>query len=62
MTHKTMIVTISKPLPGYTVGQTVRVKTKNGIPVLKFWRDRLRDAKIDDCITMAKPKPKKSEA
>lgn len=29
---------------------------KNGIPLDKFWRNRLKDSEIDNCIEIYKPK------
>ena len=51
---------------GYT--GTVQVEAdKNGTPLEKFWRDRIKDAKHDNCVEVVKkpkapkPKPKKQE-
>lgn len=48
---------------GVTAGEDVKVETRQGVPVSREWRNRLRDMKIDKCISLAdKPKsaPKKS--
>lgn len=40
---------------------TVSIKTNsNDVPLLKFWRKRLRDSKIDNCVELIpkKEKPK----
>ena len=29
-----------------------------GLPVDKFWRNRLKDSLIDGCVEVVKPKPK----
>lgn len=34
----------------------------DGVPLSKFWRDRLKDSKIDNCVEVIKPsKPKKDK-
>ena len=53
-------IKINKIVPGYSVGQKIKVEARGGIPILKFWRDRLRDAKLDKCIEIVKPKVKLS--
>ena len=40
-------------------GATIKVECKNGVPVSREWRNRFRDAAIDDCIEIVKSKPKK---
>ena len=46
---------INKPIHGHPTGSTVRVKTDDdGVPIEKYWRDRLRDAVIDDCVEIVK--------
>lgn len=55
----TISVKVNKTIPGYPVGVSVIVRINaKGIPLEKFWRDRLRDAETDDCIEIQKPKPK----
>lgn len=35
---------------------------KNGTPIVRYWRDRIKDAKIDNCVEFIKPaKNKKKE-
>jgi len=49
---------------GFQPGTTKEIKTVNGVPVERFWRRRLADSKIDNCIEVIKPrkpKPAKSE-
>ena len=41
---------------GVKPGGEINVKCKNGIPVIKEWRNRFKDAAIDNCISI-KPKP-----
>lgn len=50
-----MKILINKPLRGYPVGHQLKIKTdKNGIPLERYWRDRIKDASIDGCITIIK--------
>ena len=56
---KRLDVTVNKPLPGYSPGQRVSIAVgSDGIPLLKFWRDRLKDAEIDGCVSVSKLKSK----
>lgn len=46
---------------GVQAGGEVEVKCKDGIPVERYWRNRFRDAKIDNCISLpVKKSTKKS--
>ncbi len=57
---KTISVQINKPIPGGVVGivTQVEVDSKN-VPVEKYWRDRLKDAEVDNCIEIVKEKKSK---
>lgn len=49
-------------LNGYKAGEIIDIKDKNGIPTDKYWRKRLRDAVIDNCVeVMTDKKSKKKE-
>lgn len=58
-----ILIEIKGTLPPFAKGQKVRVETdKNRIPLDKFWRDRLKDAEVDGCVSIVsekKSKPKK---
>ena len=46
-------------VPGYN--GVVNIETDfQGTPKLLFWRRRLQDAKIDNCVEIIKEKPKKA--
>jgi len=49
---------------GYTSGQVVTVQVdSNGIPLEQFWRKRLKDALVDNCVEVVKAsKPKKGKS
>ena len=47
---------------GIKAGGKVEVECKNGVPVDRYWRNRFRDATIDNCISLpAKKSTKKIE-
>ena len=51
---------------GLAPGETVAVECRDGVPVTREWRNRLKDSKIDRCVevktTTSKPdKPKKED-
>ena len=47
-------------MAGYEAGREVTVKTDiSGIPLEKFWRRRLRDANIDNCVEVVKASKQK---
>ncbi len=51
---------INGTVPGHTPGQVVKIEVDdNGTPLQKHWRDRLRDAVTDDCVTLIQPKQTK---
>ena len=39
----------------------IDVADNNGIPVERFWRNRLKDAGIDNCVEVVKPRAKKTK-
>lgn len=43
---------------GVKPGGEINVKCKNGVPVIKEWRNRFKDAAIDNCISIVANKPK----
>jgi hypothetical protein len=46
-------------LHGLKPDATMEIKTLRGMPVDRVWRNRLRDASIDNCIEVVSPtKPK----
>lgn len=59
---KTVKIKVNQVIPGYSAGKTVPIKTDDiGIPLDKFWRDRLQDAKTDNCIEIIEVKSKASK-
>ena len=50
-----MKLKLNQPMKGYDAGREVAVQTDaSGVPLEKFWRRRLRDAKIDNCVEVVK--------
>ena len=50
---------------GYAAGAVIDIQTDSGgIPLDKFWRKRLKDAALDDCVEVVKTskKPKNGES
>ncbi len=51
---------------GYQTGSTYTIKTdQNGVPLERFWRNRLKDAKTDKCVEVVKTadrKPQKEQS
>ena len=39
-------------LPGHSSGDEIEVETKGGIIKDKYWRNRLMDSKIDNCVSI----------
>ena len=65
-------IKVKKNLGDIWAGSVIRVEAdKNGLPLDRYWRDRLKDSAIDDCceilekeanhkpIVKKRPKPKK---
>lgn len=58
MKTKTLTLNINN-VPGYSGTVTIDAD-KNGTPLQKFWRNRLKDAVSDNCVEVVKAsKPKK---
>ena len=48
-------------VPGYSGEVTIQTDV-NGVPLEKFWRNRLKDAETDKCVEVITAKPKKEKA
>lgn len=58
---ETLTIKVLRDLPkgppgvgGQEAGETVKVEAKGGVPVERYWRDRLKDSEIDGCVELAK--------
>lgn len=50
---------LNTALRGHDAGSTVRVKVDNGgIPLDPYWRRRLNDSKVDECVEFVDNKKK----
>ncbi len=60
---KTIELKLNQPMQGYDAGRIVTIQTdKHGVPLEKFWRRRLKDAEIDNCVEVIKPSKSKKGA
>jgi hypothetical protein len=58
-----MKIKINKPLINYKIGQIIDIKTDNSkIPLSLYWRRRLKDAEIDNCIEIVEERKIQSPA
>jgi len=57
---KTIKLKLNKPMAGYEEGREVAIDVdRNKVPLKRFWRRRLKDAKTDNCVEIVKvSKPK----
>lgn len=46
-------------VPGFS--GTITIEDNNGIPVERFWRNRLKDAETDNCVEVVKARAKKTK-
>ena len=52
---KTKKLVINAPLKDYRVGQEIEIEVdQDGVPLGRYWRDRLKEAEIDGCVEFAK--------
>ena len=57
-----MKVKLNMPMQGYEAGREVTIECdRSGVPLEKFWRRRLKDAQIDNCLEVVKPSKSKKE-
>lgn len=54
-----MKIRLNVDLNSYKKGQVIDVNSENGIPTDIYWRKRLREAKIDNCIEVIKKQVKR---
>lgn len=52
-------IQINKDFAPHKAGDKIKISATGGIPNQQYWRDRLRDAEIDGCVTVIKPVVKK---
>lgn len=55
-----IFIKLNTKIDGHPEGQIVRlVSDKHGTPVSSFWRNRVKDSKLDKCLLVLKKTPKK---
>lgn len=59
--HENNMIKLNYALRGYKKGAKINIKTKDGVPIDSYWRERLKDSKTDNCIEFCKKKIKKKE-
>ena len=58
--YENKLIKLNAPLGGHPAGITLPIKVdKDGIPKERYWRDRLKDSKIDKCVEFVTPVKKK---
>lgn len=53
-------IEINMDFKPYAKGQVIKVRSANGVPLEKYWRKRIRDSEIDNCVTVKQPVEKKT--
>ena len=49
--NKAVKLKINTPLRGYSKGVELKIKVDpEGVPLERYWRDRLKDSKFDNCV------------
>tara|TARA_R110000851_G_scaffold134568_2_gene269874 strand:- start:147 stop:389 length:243 start_codon:yes stop_codon:yes gene_type:complete len=50
-------ITINAPLRNHRVGEVLSIEVdEKNIPLERYWRDRMKESKIDNCIEFTKGK------
>jgi len=52
-----MNIKLNIAMNGFAKGQEIPIEDINGIPTDPFWRRRLKDAEIDNCVEIVQTKP-----
>ena len=47
-----MKIKINTDLMNYKEGDIVDIKSNSGVPLDRYWRRRIKDSKIDNCISI----------
>jgi hypothetical protein len=50
---------VNIPMLGKDKGDIITLETKGGVIIDQFWRNRLNDSPIDNCVTIVKSKEEK---
>jgi len=56
-------ILLNAPLKNHPAGHKLDIDTdKDGVPLSRYWRDRLKDAKVDGCVEIITDKPKEKRS
>ena len=44
-------------LASHKAGEVIYIECTDGVPVDRYWRDRVKDSEIDGCVSFVKPEP-----
>lgn len=59
---KLLTIKLNVPLNGFAEGREINIEVDSkNIPLDRFWRARLEDSKIDNCVEVIKRKPKSKQ-
>lgn len=54
--YETKVLQINKPVGGHQKGDMVKIKVdKKGTPKERYWRDRIKDSNVDECVEFVNP-------
>ena len=57
--YKTKELLLNTSLAGHQAGTKIPIKVDHkGTPIDRYWRDRIKDSKIDGCVEFASKKKK----
>ena len=53
---------LNADLKGHKSGQIIAIECINGVPVDKYWRDRIKDSATDNCVEILTNRPQASSS
>jgi hypothetical protein len=48
--YENKMLKINANLAGKKKGSIIQIKTRNGKPIDRYWKDRLEESKLDSCV------------
>lgn len=57
--YENKMIQLNYELNGHKKGSKIKIRTKDGVPVDPYWRERLKDSKMDKCIEFCNKGKKK---
>jgi len=46
---------LNTDLASHKEGEVINIQCIGGVPVERYWRDRVKDSEIDECVSFVKP-------